>query len=190
MVSLPKKDYKSLDEVTGGRDRPVAGFYHVAVCEWDETMEKKDQVIVDFQVLAGTTPKQEGKIHREYVDMKFANGESRADAFEAAVRRMLVATGVIQLNDPIDRDVTNEVKGKQCIIEIVEDEYTKKDGTQGKSIRIGKSGTQAWPIGDPAVAHVPVNQAALKLVGKSQAGGPQAGGGQAASSGGEDWSDT
>jgi len=168
MPSLQKKEYKSLDEV-GGKDKPLGGFYHVAITHWDETFTEKDQIVVDFQVLAGTTPKQEGKVHREYISMKKANGSDNSENFEATTRRLLVACGIIGLNDAIDRDVTNEVKGRQCIIEIGEREY-EKDGQKKKAYNIASYGNAIFPLDDPAVVHVAKHAGALTLPGAKPIG--------------------
>lgn len=169
MPTLPKANHKSLDEV-GGRERPLGGWFHVAIHHWDETMQKKDEVVVDYQILAGTTPGQEGKVQREYVSMKKFNGDDNTQNFENTIRRILVAAGVIGLNDALDRDVTAEVMGKQLVIEIEEREYDeKKDGVptgkKKKASGVGNFGNAVYPIGAPEVAHVPLNQNALRLLG-------------------------
>ena len=173
MPVLQKANHKSLDEV-GGRERPLGSFYHVAIHHWDETMQKKDEIVIDYQILAGTTPGQEGKIQREYVSMKKFNGDDNTENFGNTIRRILFSAGVIGPNDAVDRDVTEEVKGRQLVIEIEEREYDeKKDGVatgkKKKASGVGNFGNAVFPIGDPAVAHVPLNQNALRLLGPQAA---------------------
>lgn len=45
--------------------RPVPGLYHILIQGIDEGGEKS--VIVDYEILAGTVPGQEGKTGREYL---------------------------------------------------------------------------------------------------------------------------
>lgn len=45
---------------------PAAGRYHVVVARVDEDGGERGEMIVDFEVVAGTTPDQEGLKHREY----------------------------------------------------------------------------------------------------------------------------
>lgn len=168
MPTLQKKDYKGLDEV-GGRAKPVGGFYHVAVHNWDEKMEKKDQVVAEFQVLAGTTPGQEGKVLADFIGMKKNDGSDDSENFDARLRKILVSGGVIALNDAIDRDVTNEITGKQMVIEVEERPYKGSDGKDKTFTGIANFGRNIWPIGDPAVAHVPLHAGALALRGQSAA---------------------
>ncbi|MBR9800281.1 hypothetical protein GYB59_00645 [bacterium] len=46
---------------------PDPGKYHMAIVGIDEDGGNRGEMIVDLEVLAGDTPKQEGRVHREYL---------------------------------------------------------------------------------------------------------------------------
>lgn len=58
MVCLGAKNVQSEDDIQGNA-RPLPGRYHVIVKEVDESLEKIEKIIVEFEVLAGTTPGQD-----------------------------------------------------------------------------------------------------------------------------------
>lgn len=151
MVSLGAKDIQSEDDISGG-NRPLPGRYHLNVKEVDETMDKFDKVIVEFEVLAGTTPGQEGRTFQEY----FALTEKAIPRLQ----RLAIVLGLIKPGDP-ETDVSFSVGiGRQLVGEVEENDY-EKDGQKKKGVRLGY--LNYWSIGNKAVDDVPLNRDALQF---------------------------
>lgn len=163
-LNIGATEYKSLDEV-GSKNSPIEGGYHAVINEWDQTMREKSQVVVGFQILAGTTPKQEGKVQKLYIAMTTNKGKDNMSNFEAGIRRVLVAAGVISLNAPIQGDYTSVVVGRQVKLVIEKDEYEDERGQKKTSYRIADWGSAIYPLNDPAVVHIPTHPGALMLPG-------------------------
>lgn len=121
-------------------NRPKPGNYHVEVVEVDDTFEKVDKVVVEFKVLAGTVPGQEGLQCREYFAVT-----------EKALPRLMMfalAVGVLKPGEKKDVDFTEAVGG-QFIVALSEN-----TGKDGKSyINVTYDGM--WSLLNPAVADVP-----------------------------------
>src|SRR5262245_61705009 len=47
----------------------------------------------------------------------------------------------------------NSLVGRQCIVEVTEEEFDKRDGTKGKTSKLAYAGV--WPLDHPDVASVP-----------------------------------
>ena len=145
-MQLNTQGINSADDVGG--NRPLPGRYHVIIQDVDETFQKDAKsIIVDFEVLAGTTPGQEGRRHREYFSVS-----------EKAMPRLIRLAMVTQLIGPNEmREVAfSQARSRQLIIELGEDEY------QGKK-RTKMSFAGMWEIGHADVKDVPLNQEALQF---------------------------
>ncbi len=57
MPVLSAKEVTSPNDLKG-KQRPQPGKYHVFITHWDETCKEKDQLVVGFTVIDGTTPGQ------------------------------------------------------------------------------------------------------------------------------------
>ena len=151
-------------------DSPAPGRYHVAVVKVDESGGKKGEMIVDFEVLAGTTPNQEGRGHREYFQ--------KTQSAMGRIHGLALALGMVtkdQLNQAkatganLVYDFEAQV-GKQLHLDLQESTY------EGK-VRV-KVDFRMYKIDDPRCASWPRNvgmlaQAGIKL---SAPAAPSAGG--------------
>lgn len=76
-------------ESVTGFDKVEGGGYHASIVSYDTEGGKKGEMVVDFEILSGTTPNQEGKVHREFF---------KKEAKEVHVRKLLAlayATGAL-----------------------------------------------------------------------------------------------
>lgn len=143
----------SEDDIAGLRWL-LAGRYHVIVQAVDDSFAKYDKIIVTFQALAGTTPNQVGHTIREY----FAVSDKAMDR----LKRFAMATGLLLPREAKKRVDFRQAEGRQLVIEVEDHEYNDDAGNAKKGTRIGYLGM--WSVGNPAVADVPKDEAALKLL--------------------------
>ena len=107
-------------------DYPLAGTYHTRVDRANDDSEDSGKVIVDFEVLAGTTPEQKGKYHREY----FATSE----AAMKRLNKLALVTGLIQPGQTTEVVFGNAV-GRELVIELIDHDY-EKDGEKRTAVQI------------------------------------------------------
>ena len=184
MVRIGAQQVKSEDDISGYQ-KPLPGRYHVVVKHVDESFEKFDKVIIDFEVLAGTVPGMEGREVTEF----FACSEKALPRLQ----RLALCLGLLTPGEA-DKDVEfGDGVGRDLVIEVEENKYTDKQGKEVNGVRIGYLGM--WSTGNEAVADVPK--------GKLDGGGGQAASGAGGnpstpsastqpakpSSGGDEWSD-
>jgi len=99
----------------GGRMQP--GTYHVRVTGWDDSFERFDKIVATFDILAGTTPEQEGRQHIEYFAVS-----------EKAMPRLVmvtIAAGAIKPGEVKDVQ-PGDMLGRELFI--VLDKQKAKDG--------------------------------------------------------------
>lgn len=137
---------------------PAAGKYHVCIVKVDEDGGKNGEMIVDYEVLAGSTPGQEGLVHRDYFSKKIkAMGRIHQLAMAC---HMITAQ---QINDLKEKgqspsyDFVNDAVGKHIHVDLQDDEYNGK-------IRV-KCGFGIFAVDDPKVASWPKNHGMLKSAG-------------------------
>lgn len=145
-------------ESVGGSDKVAAGSYHMQVVAVDPEGGKKGAMVVDFEVLAGTTPNQGGKVHQERfsTDLKKIFQKKRA-AFA-------LATGVITMEmakqaKAEKRDLVPDwsaAEGKQVCMNIIESDDGKYTNMNWDEI---------WHPANKKANHVPLNAAMLKREG-------------------------
>jgi len=141
----------------------LPGRYHVQIQSADDTFNTLDKsMLVVFELLSGgTVPGQEGKTHTEYFS-----------ASEKAMKRinlLALACGLVRPGESRDVSFATEAPGRQLVIELEEHEYTKKDGTKGKGVRVTFAGM--WSTGHKDVADVPKDREMIALAGKLIASG-------------------
>lgn len=139
-VSLSAKGVKSESDVAAGQ-KPVKGRYLAMIKAVDETMEKKDQVNVDFEVLAGNVPDQRGRILTEYFSV--------TEKALPRLTRLALCTGLLQPDQVADVSFTAGV-GRVLFIEVEDHSYKNKDDKQVESVRVSFGGM--WSVGNPDVA--------------------------------------
>src|SRR5262245_37741232 len=149
-------DLEGLDEDSLEQgDLVPPGKYHVEVLSVMEDHESKTPCLVfKLSVLAGTHPEAVGRLLFERV---YTSDKARKRVAIFAVR-----PGLIQRGDFGKRVTLNwdDVVGRQAVVEVVEEEFTKKDGTKSKAARLSFAGI--WSTDDDRVRDVPKNAEALK----------------------------
>jgi hypothetical protein len=139
-------------------DGPESGRYHVAISAIRENGGNRGEMIVDYEVLAGTTPGQEGRVHRDYFAVTI-KAMSRIHQLAMAVG-MITAEQIktlMEANTPPSYDFEGFAVGRQIMVELTEDEY------QGKK-RV-KCGFGIYSVNDSRVAKWPKNIAMAKAAG-------------------------
>lgn len=153
-VKLGAKNVQSEDDLGG--NRPLPGRYHVMVQHADDSMEKMDKVIVEFQVLAGTTPGQEGKTATEMFAL--------TDKAIQRLQRLAMCTGLLKPGDEDHEIDFAAAEGRQLVIELAERSY-EKDGQKKTIVALTFNGM--WSLNNQAVADVPKNLDAIRLMQES-----------------------
>jgi len=163
-------DFDDIPESFEGFDKVVAGNYHFEVSGIDESGGKNGSMWVDCEVLAGSTPNQEGKSHREYFTWPAANQDPKAKAATAKrVLQFAIAVGLTTEEElkalkaagkrpAID---FNLAVGRQFVGKLTEDKYEGKVNY--------KLGYDFWPIGHPSAAGIPLNAAKIAKAGDNAA---------------------
>lgn len=149
-ISLSAKGVKSESDL--GMSKPEKGRYLMMIKEVDETMEKKDQVIVDFEVLAGNVPGQKGRVLTEYYGV--------SDKALPRLTRLALCVGLLQPDEV--KDVTfASGKGRVLFVEVEPHSY-EKDGKKTDTVRVSFMGM--WSVGNPDVADLlQVDEIAAKI---------------------------
>jgi len=136
-----------------GFDFPEVGQYHAEVSHVDEDGGKNGEMVVDFEILAGTTANQEGKSQREYF--------SKTAAAEKRMLQFACATGLTTVeelkakkekgeNPVID---FNMARGRQLCIGIEAETY--EDKTRNKV------GFRMWHVDSDKAKGIPLNKGKL-----------------------------
>jgi hypothetical protein len=156
MLDSFELDLEGLDEGNlEGRGRVAPGKYHVEVLDVNEDHDSRTPCLVfKLGVLAGTVEGVAGgtMYERLYLSEK---ARTRVALF---ARRL----GLIGPSDFGQRKTINwaDAISRQAVVEVVEEEFTKKDGTKSKSSKLAFAGI--FDVNDPRVADVPKDQGALK----------------------------
>lgn len=126
---------------------PDAGKYHMAIVGIDEDGGSRGEMIVDLEVLAGTTPKQEGRVHREYMS-KTVKAMKRFHSLAIAIGFTTVEElkAMKERNERPKYDFTKAV-GKQVCYELSEEEYQGKTRVKGdfNFYHVTHPKTEKWP---------------------------------------------
>ena len=154
------KGYASESDIKG-KPAPVDGLYHCTIPHVNDSRTKKDgsplnATIVEFEVLAGTVPGQEGKTVTQWFNLA-DDGTENAEYFEK-VSRLCMAAGLLKPGE------AKEIDGKDlenCQVIIKAANYKKRDG--GTGCGIADYGLAIWGINHPEVASVPKNLDAVRL---------------------------
>ena len=113
--------YDSPDDM--GANAPKIGSYHVLITRVDEDNEKyENTIIVDFEVLDGTIPNQEGRVQTEFMSTKTEGAMKR-------VAKLLMVCGLIGGNEVKEVD-PQDLVGKDLVIEVAEHEWKGKKRNQ------------------------------------------------------------
>ena len=119
---------------------PKPGMYHVLIAEVNDTFDKFDKVIVEFIILAGTVPGQEGLKLTEF----FATTEKAMPRLVT----LAIATGLLQPGERREVEFTDAID-REIIIKV--DERKGQDGKVYTNI----TWDGMWSLNHPTVAEVP-----------------------------------
>ena len=147
----PEKDFNG----------PDPGNYHVSVVDVDEDGGRNGEMIVKYEVCAGSVAGQEGLIHRDYF--------SKSMKAMGRIHQLAMAVGMVtadQLNELKKKgqsptyDFVTDAVGKQLCITLFQEEYP-----EGSKQYKTKCGFGIYAVDDPKVAAWTKNIGMLKAAG-------------------------
>lgn len=153
MVRIDTSGVKSAEDLAGF-DPPLPGRYHVVTRTVDDTFERSKSLVVEFDILAGTTADQTGKVHREYVPV---DGKAAKRSLKLAIAVGIITEGDLASNSldiPFDQAV-----GRDLIIDL-EDRTYQKDGETKKTVSATFLGFHK--VESPEAAGVPLGKRPAK----------------------------
>lgn len=144
------------EEDLNGWENPLPGRYHVKVEEVDDTFRDADSLVVVFDILAGTTPGQEGKQFKEFIGVQ-GKAAKRSLRFARAIDLIQSA----DLGKPARIDF-KRAEGRQLVVDVEPHKYTNRKGKDVDTVRVEFMGFHS--VFSQAVESVPKDKDALKLV--------------------------
>jgi len=165
MVVLGAQNVQSEDDLQGFNS-PLPGRYHAILKDAQENVSKagNPQCQVEFEVLAGTMPGQEGKTITAWL--------SYSEKAQDQLIRFAIVTGLLKPGDANREIDFTQAVGRQLVIEVEEREYEGK-----KKASVAYMGF--WSVGNQEVAEVPKNEQALAYAaGQGNASGGNGSGAQ------------
>src|SRR5574343_354963 len=173
-MEMDFSDYGSEEEMDSG-GYPKSGQYHAAVLDVDDDPEGIEAIKVEFEVLAGTVPHQDGKQFTETFWRPNANHKDGGKFAAKKIYRFLKAVGLAD-EKALGRKVSIDwqaAKGMQLVVAV--EEYERKGADKKGNQRTYKGaqieGLNIYPVDDPEVAAVPKDETALAMLpGKSEGG--------------------
>ena len=155
-------------------DKP--GTFHVLVLEVDENPvsgngEVMHAIRLRGRVLAGTDPTQVGRTVSALLtnpNMNHKDGGAFATKVHLRLAKAVAAISQAAPGQAVSVD-WSLAKGKQCVIE-----FAWNKGTDGVE-RVGVKGGGIYHVGDPEVASIPKDAAALAMMGGGGQAAPQQG---------------
>jgi hypothetical protein len=161
-IDLDLTDLTEADLEGGGGVAP--GRYHAQVTGVSQEADGRTPYLaLKLLVLAGTVAGQTGLTHTERLYLS-----------DKATKRLAIFArrlGLISADDfgSRTRPDWEAAVGRQVVVEVVEESYTKTDGTKGKSSKLTFAGI--WPVTDERVKDVPKDAQALAGNGPPPKGG-------------------
>jgi hypothetical protein len=161
-IDLTKIDVTELE----GEDYPPPGKYHAQIDDVQRVSDQTSYLKIRFLTLAGTDSSAVGRVFSE-----------RFYLSDKAVKRLKVLAyrlGLIGEGDIGTHAVVNwrEAIGRQLVVEVVEGEYTKKDGSKGVRGQLAFAGF--WAVDDERVKDVPKDADSLRRATAQAAARPAA----------------
>ncbi|KKN80822.1 hypothetical protein LCGC14_0326280 [marine sediment metagenome] len=185
-IKLDASGFESEDDAHG-TPRPKPGQYHVKVLRADDTFVKIEKVIVEFKVLNGTVPGQQGTQFTEFFgvaskDEDICKRPEKTKKMLERLRVFAIACRLLKIGEKKDVDFA-DAEGAELIV-VAEEQIDK-----------GKKYTKIpwdsmWTLDHPDVANVPrgtgevAGEEAVPFDGAEGAGDEGAGDGAAG-----DWDD-
>lgn len=158
-IEIPVDDMDT-DKI-GGFDRVQPGSYHCQVVAIDEDGGKSGELVLDAEVLRGTTPNQEGKVQREFFGKELAKELPRRKLFALAIALGLTTKAELEQHKknrtcPV-LDFSSCV-GRQFCMNLAANEYEGKTST-----RIAWD--EIYHPTDKRANHIPLNLVMLQKAG-------------------------
>ena len=138
------------DKLDGGFQRVMPGKYHVQVK--DVEFNDKQEMVVQYEVMAGTCPGQEGKTFRDWF---YPSPAARSRAFQFAVASGITTQEELEELKRQRRSFNRwkDAVGQHLKVELFEEEYNGEMKT--------KCGFGIWHLNNPKAKDVPINKGVL-----------------------------
>lgn len=145
----------------GGFDKLQPGGFHFVVVAVDEEGGDKGEMIVDFEIVRGTTENQEGKVQREYFSKELNKELPRRKIFALAIASGLTTKAELEKLKAAGQSPVldfNSIVGKQGCFNLERNEYNGKISTR-------LAWDEIYHPCDKRAAHIPVSVAMLVKAG-------------------------
>lgn len=145
----------------GGFDKVQPGGFHFVVVALDEEGGDKGEMVVDFEIIRGTTENQEGKVQREYFSKELNKELPRRKIFALAIACGLTTKAELdKLKSEGKSPVIdfNQAVGRQGCFNLESNTWNDKVSTR-------LAWDEIYHPCDKRAAHIPVNVAMLKKAG-------------------------
>jgi len=170
------KDEFSDEEQVTEPEYPPEGLYHVKVDEIDcSGVNYPGAVFMSFEILSGNVPDQAGKSIRYVIwpprpDAK--NPAAQIKRRKKTILRLMLALGLRKQGEfpqvVINDDWWHSLEGRQCVVRVTL-QVRNRTSEGGKKVEWISADiadrSDFFPIGDPAVVGVPLDEQAAKIGG-------------------------
>lgn len=156
-------------------DRVLPGSYHMAIVQAEEYGGKNnDKLVLEYQVISGTTPGMEGRTIKDNIPMSSDEWVRRKKAKIAFAIRLTTpeqAAAAKKAGKPISLNWSDAI-GRHLCVRVKERRYDK-DGTEQVTSQVGFS-EDIFAIDAPDAQGIPIDRAAIKAAygGKNPFGTP------------------
>ncbi len=153
-MDLDATDFENEDDATyTGGDLLLGGYYHAELIEVDDRFEERELIVLNFRALNGTTPGQEGKTRKAFLD--FSRDEDNANPNWKCEKSMVQAQqlAVVFKLKRLDEKKTVEYEdaiGRTCIVH-----FEESNKTDPKTGRPWVNYQRAYSLDNPEVVDVP-----------------------------------
>ncbi len=153
-IPLDATDFENEDDAqyTSG-DLLAAGTFHCVVEDVDDKFDTHEQIIFNFRALAGTTPGQEDRMRKLFLDFRQdpdakTDSNWKADRARAQLTQLWMSLKLLAPKSKGTCDPTLAV-GRECIVLFIE--ANKKDKHGQPYVNFDRS----YALDNPEVADVP-----------------------------------
>ncbi len=153
-IPLDATDFENEDDAqyTSG-DLLAAGTFHCVVEYVDDKFDTHEQIIFNFQALAGTTPGQEGRMRKLFLDFRKdpdakTDPNWKADRARAQLTQLWMSLKLLAPKSKGTCDPALAV-GRECIVLFVEGSINPKTGRPWVNFE------SSYALDNPEVADVP-----------------------------------
>ena len=153
-MELDATEFENEDDVTyAGGDLLLAGYYHAELVEVDDRFDTDEKIVLDFRALNGTTPGQEGKTRKAFLDfsqdMDSKDPNWKCEKSMAQAQQLAV---VLKLKRLDEKKTVNyeDALGRTCIVHFEEsNKNNPKTGLPWVNY------VRAYSLDNPEVVDVP-----------------------------------